>query len=92
MRRFVSTHPKYADMAPWTGRETSDITYMDTNGILTELLINEDYLDQDTWLGKRPNYFIEVKATLQSCETPFYMSKAQYQRVSPRNATRSQIE
>lgn len=69
-------------MSPWTGRETSDITYMDTQGVLTELLISTHYLDRDRWEGRTPKYFIEVKTTTSSCDAPFYMSNAQYQRVS----------
>lgn len=69
-------------MEPWEGRETSDITYNDSNGVLTELLIRNHYLDRDRWAGRTPKYFIEVKTTTSSCDAPFYMSNAQYQRVS----------
>ncbi|KUI64845.1 hypothetical protein VM1G_00101 [Cytospora mali] len=40
IRRYVKAHPDYAHMAPWTGWETSDITYRDVNGILTDFLIS----------------------------------------------------
>ncbi len=82
MRRYVTVHQQYADMEPWSLRETSDITYTDCDGVLTKLLIAKGYLDRDTWGLARPNYFIEVKTTTSACETPLYMSKAQYQRVS----------
>ncbi|KAI1262212.1 hypothetical protein F5Y18DRAFT_398949 [Xylariaceae sp. FL1019] len=82
IRRYVTLHAEYADMEPWQGRETSDITYSDVQGVLTEELINKGYLARNLWEGKRPSYYIEVKATTSSCETPFYVSKAQYQRVS----------
>ncbi|ROW15001.1 hypothetical protein VPNG_03422 [Cytospora leucostoma] len=87
MRRYARVHPKYANMDPWTGRETSDITYSDDNGALTEALILGDYLDRETWSGRKPKYFIEVKATQSSCETPFFMSKAQYQRMRDNELT-----
>ncbi|KAK7736974.1 hypothetical protein SLS53_006729 [Cytospora paraplurivora] len=83
MRKYARVHPEYANMDPWTGRETSDITYSDENGALTKSLILGDYLDRETWSGRHPKYFIEVKTTQSSCETPFFMSKAQYQRVRP---------
>lgn len=82
MRHYVTAHPDYAGMTPWTGRETSDITYTDTQGVLTELLIRNHYLDGDRWTGRAPKYFIEVKTTTSFCDAPFYMSNAQYQRVS----------
>lgn len=75
-------HPDYVNMDPWTGRETSDITYADGEGVLTNLFIEEDCLPGDVCTGRTPNYFIEVKTTTSSCNTPFYVSKAQYRRVS----------
>lgn len=81
MRRYVTVHPDYATMDPWTGRETSDITYTDTGGVLTDVLIRNHYLKRRRWAGKTPKYFIEVKTTTSSCDAPFYMSNAQYQRV-----------
>ncbi|KAI3332562.1 hypothetical protein F4824DRAFT_475026 [Ustulina deusta] len=82
MRKYVIIHPEYTDMDEWRGRETSDITYCDVQSKLTTELIEKGYLARNTWEGKHPNYFIEVKTTTGSCETPFYISKAQYQRVS----------
>ena len=69
-------------MEEWHGRETSDITYWDVQSALTCELIEKGFLARNVWEGKRPNYFIEVKTTTSACDTPFYMSKAQYQRVS----------
>ncbi|KAI8635259.1 hypothetical protein F5Y19DRAFT_5509 [Xylariaceae sp. FL1651] len=83
IRKYVTVHPEYADMEPWRGYETSDITYLDVQGALTDELINKRYLARHLWEGKRPNYFIEVKATTSSCDTPFYVSKAQFQRTTP---------
>lgn len=82
MRKYVTVHPDYADMTDWTGPETSDIVYEDTNGVLTNFLILGNYLDRDNWSKKKPKYFIEVKTTPKSSDAPFYVSKAQYSRVS----------
>lgn len=68
-------------MEPWTGRETADITYNDTEGELTSALIDLGYLDRFEWRARRPMYYIEVKATTGNLEAPFYMSKNQYKRV-----------
>ncbi|KAI1633135.1 hypothetical protein F4809DRAFT_624584 [Biscogniauxia mediterranea] len=81
VRRYVAAHPAYADMEPWSGQETSDITYRDGDGALTDVLVEKGYLARDAWAGKRPDYFIEVKTTTAACDTPFFMSKAQYQRM-----------
>ena len=69
-------------MEPWNGRETTDITYDDRDGRLTSLFIENEYLDSEVWAGRRPKYFIEVKSTTGPCDTPFFMSKNQYQMVS----------
>jgi hypothetical protein len=82
IRHYVTVHPEYAGMEPWTGRETSDIVYTDDEGVLTDLLIDEGHLAREIWAGKKPKYFIEVKTTTASFDTPLYVSKAQYQRVS----------
>lgn len=68
-------------MNSWTGRETSDIIYHDTQGVLTDLLIHNRYLDRDRWDGRTLHYFIEVKTTTSTCDTPFFMSDSQYKRV-----------
>lgn len=68
-------------MNAWRGRETADLTYEDTNGDLTALLIDDGYFDSEEWEDARPKYYIEVKTTTGPCDTPFYMSKHQYQRV-----------
>jgi hypothetical protein len=86
MRKYVRLHPEYTDMDEWRGWETSDITYSDSQSKLTTELIEKGYLARNAWEGKLPNYFIEVKTTTGPCETPFYISKAQYQRVSVHTA------
>ncbi|KAI1342846.1 hypothetical protein F5Y15DRAFT_412522 [Xylariaceae sp. FL0016] len=87
IRKFVSVHPEYSDMEPWNGIETSDITHLDAGGVLTDLLIENGYLPRDVWAGRSPYYFIEVKTTTSTCETPFYMSKAQYRRMQENTLT-----
>lgn len=82
IRKFVTVHAKYSDMLPWNGRETSDIVYHDKDRILTELLVEKGHLQREDWLKKTPRYFIEVKCTVGKASTPFYISKAQYRRVS----------
>ncbi|KAJ0306261.1 hypothetical protein COL516b_004717 [Colletotrichum fioriniae] len=83
IRKYVTVHPEYVGMSPWSGRETSDIVYQDTSNRLTALFIDKNYLREQprgsTAGGLK--YFIEVKTTTAACETPFYMSKAQYQRM-----------
>ncbi|KAK2016841.1 hypothetical protein LZ32DRAFT_688797 [Colletotrichum eremochloae] len=45
--------------------------------------LDKGYLARERWLSRPrgPKYFIEVKTTTMSCETAFYMSKAQYQKM-----------
>ena len=71
-------------MGPWVGAETADITYEDEGDYtLTNLLINRGYLLGDYLdAGARLKYYLEVKTTTKDCGTRFFMSKAQYQRVS----------
>ncbi|KAJ4314945.1 hypothetical protein N0V84_008639 [Fusarium piperis] len=78
IRRYVSVHPDYVDIQPWNHRETSDIEYSDSEGVLTELLVDNGYLERDIWENKKPRYYLEVKTTTGPCEAPFYMSKSQY--------------
>ncbi|KAM5382550.1 hypothetical protein ACJZ2D_002554 [Fusarium nematophilum] len=81
IRKYVSVHADYAHIEAWNGRETADLVYNDSDGILTELLIENGYLDEEAWRSRMPNYLLEVKATTGPCNTPFYMSKHQYQRM-----------
>lgn len=82
MRKEVNVHPEYRDLEPWCGVETADLVYKDTYSVLTRILIDAGYLLQIGWETATPTYFIEVKSTAGACETPFYMSKGQYRRVS----------
>ncbi|KAL2866124.1 uncharacterized protein BJX67DRAFT_372785 [Aspergillus lucknowensis] len=80
IRKYVNIHEDYTDLEPWFGRETADITYVDSEGVLTTFLIATGYLD-DSWVGAKPDYFLEVKSTTSECATPLYVSKARYDRM-----------
>ncbi|KAK7947037.1 uncharacterized protein PG986_011358 [Apiospora aurea] len=90
IRHYAVNHPEYGDIRRFTGPETSDITYDDTDGALTNLLVAKDYIPVQVNSGERIGYSIEVKTTTDACETPFYMSNSQYlmmQRQSIQNAS-----
>jgi hypothetical protein len=78
MRRRVSVHEQYSNITPWQTGETSDIVYQDETSTLTKLLMDRQYLHRSIWEGRSPNYFIEVKTTLRSLETPFFCSQKQF--------------
>ncbi|KAJ4190313.1 hypothetical protein NW755_005455 [Fusarium falciforme] len=78
IRSYVSVHPDYANIQPWNHKETSDIEYTDSEGALTELMIDNGYLERGIWENKKPRYYLEVKTTTGPCDAPFYMSKSQY--------------
>jgi hypothetical protein len=82
IRKEVRIHGKYSDMEPWNGAETADLTYHDTEGNFTRLLIGNGYLPSATWQQARPKYYLEVKTTTKECNTRFFVSGSQYQRVS----------
>ena len=81
IRRFVNVHPDYASMNPWTGNETADLEYDDADGVFTSLLISKGYLDAGRWQKKKPRYYFEVKSTPLPCNTAFFMSGPQYEKV-----------
>lgn len=81
IRHYAAAHPDYADIRKWPGTETSDLTYQDIQGELTSLLIDAGQLDGEVWRHRRPFYFLEVKTTTGPCNTPFFISKRQYERV-----------
>jgi len=56
--------------------------YEDIKSRLTALLIHAGYLDEDTWAGATPRYFIEVKATTGAFNDRFFMNGKQYRMVS----------
>ncbi|RHZ43626.1 uncharacterized protein CDV56_101060 [Aspergillus thermomutatus] len=80
IRRHVSVHPDYHDLAPWSGVETADLVYRDTRSTLTTILIDAGYLSHARWCGANPTYYIEVKTTTGECDSAFFMSKSQYRR------------
>lgn len=83
IRTYVKVHRRYAEIERWPGtRETADIVYKDVTGAFTKVLVDCDYLDGALWEDARPTYYLEVKTTTGPCNTPFFMSKSQYQRVS----------
>lgn len=81
IRNEVTIHPKYADMRAWTGTETSDLVYKDNDSSLTRFLIVGGYLDAGIWAGAKPEYYIEVKATMGEYNTQFFMNRKQYKMV-----------
>ena len=85
IRKYVCVHEKYREMEPWRGRETADIVYEDVGPEyrFTALLARLGYLRAATPSpGTVLTYYLEVKTTPHECDTRFYMSKAQYSRVS----------
>ncbi|TXC00522.1 hypothetical protein FocTR4_00008130 [Fusarium oxysporum f. sp. cubense] len=74
MRKFVTIHPDYSDMLPWTAQETADIVYFDRKRVLTNHLVDKGYLDKTAWQNKKPLFLIEVKSTTGHSRTPFYMT------------------
>ncbi|KAK8097421.1 hypothetical protein PG984_016560 [Apiospora sp. TS-2023a] len=90
IRHYAASHPEYGDIRRFTGPETSDITYDDANGALTNLLVAKGYMSANINSRERIGYSIEVKTTTDACEAPFYMSNSQYlmmQRQSIHNAS-----
>ncbi|GIC90505.1 uncharacterized protein Aud_006939 [Aspergillus udagawae] len=81
IRKHISVHPDYHDLAPWYGLETADVVYRDTNSVLTTTLIDAGYLPHARWHGSNPTYYIEVKTTTGECDNPFFMSKSQFRRM-----------
>ncbi|KAF7182145.1 hypothetical protein CNMCM7691_001533 [Aspergillus felis] len=81
IRKHISVHPDYHDLAPWYGFETADIVYRDTSSVLTTTLIDAGYLPHARWHGSNPTYYIEVKTTTAECDSAFFMSKSQYRRM-----------
>jgi hypothetical protein len=81
IRDRVCVHDKYADLTPWRGRETADLTYEDTEGAFTQLLMERGYLASGSVIAA-PKYYLEVKTTTSNCEEAFYMSDNQYRMVS----------
>ena len=77
IRHLVADQPDYAELGRITGPETADIVYTDFGGTFTDFLIEKGYLPA-TAPRMGIQYAVEVKTTTDTCETPFYMSNAQY--------------
>lgn len=86
-------HAEYAGMAGWTREECADIVIEDDDNreaeeagpaaTLVRLLVAGGYLGVE-WAGRAPapRCYIEVKTTMAACGAPFFMSGAQYRKVS----------
>lgn len=90
---WTSTLREYAGLPPYHYREATDITFPDSDGHLSRLLLSwSPETIVPGWLviaampGSmvRPTFWLEVKTTAGVCETPFYVSSAQYRLVSHR--------
>jgi len=79
IRGRVRNHPSYQGLQNWPGRETSDIVYNDTDGVLTHLLVDRGYFSSPAWIGKRPKYYIEVKATTSFWGARFFVTQNQFE-------------
>ena len=84
LRHHVNVHPDYYDIEDSRDRSAlSDIEYADTNGVLTDWLIEHGHLQAALWENECPYYHIEVKATTSyNWNEPFYISKNQERYVS----------
>lgn len=86
-------HAEYEGMAGWPREERADIIIEDDGDGETEeagaaaalmrLLVAGGYLGAE-WAGRAraPRCYVEVKATMGTCAAPFFMSDAQYRKVS----------
>jgi hypothetical protein len=81
IRHLVSVHERYSDLGQWSGIETSDIVYFDSESTLTDLLIRHGYLTRETWSRRTPTYYIEVKTTMGDVDRPFFCSQPQFDRM-----------
>jgi hypothetical protein len=68
-------------MGRWSGFETADIVYSDSDSTLTTLLIQQGYLESSSWLGRSPTYYIEVKTTMGALDNAFFCSQPQFDRM-----------
>lgn len=82
IRHLVALHPDHSNIQRFGLAETSDIVYNDIDGTLTSKLLDSGMLNDESWRGKMPKYYIEVKTTTNSPGAPFYMSGNQFTRVS----------
>ena len=92
IRSEVTVHVNYENLGEWHGYETADITYDDIQNKLVNLLAEKGYDKlQDRTQVNCPKCFIEVKTTTAEWDEPFYVSRAQYDRVSLENLHQSYV-
>ena len=98
IRGLVCAHPEYVDLQSWTGTETADIVIDDDvhcdlptifyqcgyrhPRFAFERIDSSMSWDRSLHSQLKRKVYIEVKTTTEGCEETFYMSNAQYQRVS----------
>jgi hypothetical protein len=82
IRNQVKVHEKYQSMAPWVGGETADIVYEDSNGEFRDFLMDHQHARFENRPSDSAKYYVEVKSTIKSCHDRFFVSDAQYKRVS----------
>ncbi len=78
IRDRVAVDSRYSELAPWSEPEIADIVYPDDESALTKHLIQQGYLENDSWAGRNPTYYIEVKTTMHTLDTPFFCSQNQF--------------
>ncbi|RAK99569.1 uncharacterized protein BO80DRAFT_503070 [Aspergillus ibericus CBS 121593] len=86
-RGYAMLHERYTDTRRGNGQEAATITYTDSEGVLTSILIDNGYLPADQWSDKRPKYSIDVKSATSPCEMPFYVRKRLHQRMQQMSAS-----
>lgn len=85
IRHHVSGLKEFAEIGEWPEKqETADLQYEDESGTLTKLLQKKQYLEEGSVI-KTPYYYIEVKTSVNDCESPFHVSNKQYRLVSAAN-------
>jgi hypothetical protein len=89
LTHWTSTLRQHAGFPEYPHREITDLTYHDTYGHLSKLLITWTDRTVPRWLQiaagsfnrDMPTYWLEVKTTTGAWDTPFFVSTAQYERV-----------
>ncbi|CEJ93514.1 hypothetical protein VHEMI09096 [[Torrubiella] hemipterigena] len=81
IRGYVSSHPDYSDLESCDGPEPSDIVCKDDSGVFTNMLVEHGYMEASVLDEPPIQYYIEVKTTTTKCNTAFYMSNSQYNKV-----------
>lgn len=86
IKSYVQILPEFATLLPFTSSEPGDcdFAYEDTQGRMPAWLDGQRVLarpQRERLRGSRAKYWIEVKATVGECATPFEFSRKQVQRV-----------